>query len=139
MHQIVNPFPYAEWDCDEVLENLPFKVDAILLGDYHEHAIIKNKTGKTWITYSGSTERNAVSEKEARSYNIITLSEKGLEISRRTIPTRNFLSIQVELNGEDNPYEQIFSKVNEHLEEIPDSVVFGNYRGFWSSPVTERA
>ena len=116
MHQIVNPFPYAEWDCDEVLENLPFKVDAILLGDYHEHAIIKNKTGKTWITYSGSTERNAVSEKEARSYNIITLSEKGLEISRRTIPTRNFLSIQVELNGEDNPYEQIFSKVNEHLE-----------------------
>ncbi|MFI5382898.1 MAG: metallophosphoesterase [Methanosarcina thermophila] len=124
MHQIVNPFPYAEWDCDEVLENLPFKVDAILLGDYHEHAIIKNKTGETWITYSGSTERNAVSEKEARSYNIITLSEKGLEISRRTIPTRNFLSIQVELNGEDNPYEQIFSKVNEHLEEIPGSVVF---------------
>ena len=35
MHQIMNPFPYAEWDCDEVLENLPFKVDAILLGDYH--------------------------------------------------------------------------------------------------------
>jgi DNA repair exonuclease SbcCD nuclease subunit len=124
MHQIMSPFPYAEWDCDEVLENLPFRVDAVLLGDYHEHAIIKNKTGETWITYPGSTERNAVSEKEARSYNIITLSERGLEISKRTIPTRNFLSIRVELNGEDKPYEQIFSAVNEYLEEIPESVVF---------------
>ncbi|RXA20089.1 exonuclease SbcCD subunit D [Methanosarcina sp. MSH10X1] len=123
MHQIVNPFPYAEWDCDEVLENLPFGVDAILLGDYHEHAITKNKTGETWITYPGSTERNAVSEKDARSYNLITLSEKGVEISRRTIPTRNFLSIPVELNGEDKPYEQIFSRVSEYLEEIPESVV----------------
>ncbi|WP_292379912.1 metallophosphoesterase family protein [Methanosarcina sp. UBA289] len=124
MHQIMSPFPYAEWDCDEVLENLPFKVDAVLLGDYHEHAIVKNKTGETWITYPGSTERNSLSENEARSYNIITLSEKGLEISKRTIPTRNFLSIQVNLTGEDEPYEQIFSAVNEHLEEIPESVVF---------------
>lgn len=124
MHQIMSPFPYAEWNCDEVLENLPFKIDAVLLGDYHEHSITKNKTGETWITYPGSTERNSMSEKEARSYNIITFSEKGLEISKRTIPTRNFLSIRVELIGEDKPYEQIFSAVNEHLEEIPESVVF---------------
>ncbi|MGB9938747.1 metallophosphoesterase [Methanosarcina sp.] len=124
MHQIMNPFPYAEWDCDEVLENLPFRVDAVLLGDYHEHAITKNKTGETWITYPGSTERNSVSEKEARSYNIVTFSETGVEISKRTIPTRKFLSIPVELTGEDKPYEQIYSKVNEHLEEIPESVVF---------------
>ncbi len=123
MHQIMSPFPYAEWDCDEVLENLPFKIDAVLLGDYHEHSITKNKTGETWITYPGSTERNSTSEKEARSYNIITLSEKGLEISKRTILTRNFLFIPVELNEEDKPYEQIFSKIDEHLEEIPDSVV----------------
>lgn len=124
MHQIMNPFPYAEWDCDEVLENLPFKVDAVLLGDYHEHSILKNKTGETWITYPGSTERNSLSEKEARSYNIITLSEKGLEISKRTIPTRRFLSIRVDLKGEDKPYEQIFSKVDEYLEDIPESVTF---------------
>jgi DNA repair exonuclease SbcCD nuclease subunit len=123
MHQIMSPFPYAEWDCDEVLENLPFRVDAVLLGDYHEHAITKNKTGETWITYPGSTERNSVSEMGARSYNIITLSEKGLEISKRTIPTRKFLPIKVELTGEDKPYEQIFSTVNEYFEEIPDSVV----------------
>ncbi|MGI5991744.1 MAG: metallophosphoesterase [Methanosarcina sp.] len=123
MHQIMSPFPYAEWDCDGVLENLPFRVDAVLLGDYHEHAITKNKTGETWITYPGSTERNSVSEMGARSYNIITLSEKGLEISKRTIPTRKFLPIKVELTGEDKPYEQIFSAVNEYFEEIPDSVV----------------
>ncbi len=124
MHQIMSPFPYAEWDCDEVLENLPFRVDAVLLGDYHEHAITKNKTGETWITYPGSTERNSVSEKDARSYNIITLSEEGLEISKRTIPTRKFLPIPAELTEEDKPYEQIFSAVNEYLEEIPESVVF---------------
>ena len=125
MHQIMSPFPYAEWDCDEVLENLPFRIDAVLLGDYHEHAITKDKTGETWITYPGSTERNSVSEKNARSYNIITLSKEGLEISKRAIhPTRKFLSIKVELTGEDKPYEQIFSAVNEYLEEIPESVVF---------------
>jgi len=28
------------------------------------------------------------------------------------------------LTGEDKPYEQIYSAVNEYLEEIPESVVF---------------
>ncbi len=122
MHQIVQPFPYAEWDCKEVLEKFPFKVDAVLLGDYHKYE--KFKEGDTWVTYSGSTERNSTSEEEPRSYNIITISDEGLEISKRTIPTRHFLSIPVVLNGEDKPYEQIFSAVNEHLEELPESVVF---------------
>ncbi len=122
MHQIVQPFPYAEWDCAEVLEKFPFKVDAVLLGDYHKYE--KFKVGETWVTYPGSTERNSTSEEEPRSYNIITLSDEGLEISKRTIPTRNFLSIPVALNGEEKPYEQIFSAINEHLEELPESVVF---------------
>lgn len=127
MHQIVQPLPFADWDCAEVLENLPFKVDAILLGDYHEYE--KKKEGETWITYSGSTERNSASEKEPRSYSIITLSGEGLEISRRTIPTRDFIFITAKLDGEENPYEQIFSTVNEHLEEIPESVVFLDISG----------
>ena len=122
MHQIMQPFPYAEWDCVEVLNKLPFKIDAILLGDYHKYE--KIKVGDTWVTYSGSTERNNTSEEESRSYNIITLSDERLEISRRTIPTRKFLFIIVELNEEENTYEQIFSAVNEHLEELPESVVF---------------
>ena len=122
MHQIVQPFPYAEWDCAEVLENLPFKVDIILLGDYHKYE--KFKLGETWVTYPGSTERNSMSESEPRSYNIITVSDEGLEISKRTIPTRNFLSVPVALKGDEKTYEQIFSAVNEHLEELPESVVF---------------
>lgn len=122
MHQIVPPFPYPDWDCAEVLENLPFKVDAILLGDYHEYE--KIKVGETWVTYSGSTERNSASEKEPRSYSIITLSGDGLEISRRTIPTRNFMFLTAKLDGGENPYDQIFSTVSEHLEELPESVVF---------------
>ena len=122
MHQIMHPFPYAEWDCAEVLEKLPFKTDAILLGDYHKYE--KIKVGDAWVTYPGSTERNSASENEPRSYNIITLSDGGLEISRRTIPTRDFLFIPAKLDGEEKPYEQIFSAVNEHLEELPGSVVF---------------
>jgi DNA repair exonuclease SbcCD nuclease subunit len=122
MHQIVQPFPYAEWNCEEILENLPFNIDAFLLGDYHKYE--KFKVKDIWVTYPGSTERNSVSESEARSYNIITLSDDGLEISKRTIPTRNFLFIPVKVNGEEKPYEQIFSAINEHIEELPESVVF---------------
>jgi len=122
MHQIVQPFPYAEWDCAEVLEKLPFKIDAILLGDYHKYE--KIKVGDAWVTYPGSTERNSASESEPRSYNIITLSGEEMEISRRTIPTRDFLTIPVTLCKEENPFEQIFSAVNEHLEELSGSVVF---------------
>jgi DNA repair exonuclease SbcCD nuclease subunit len=123
MHQIVQPFPYAEWDCAETLEKLPFRIDAILLGDYHKYE--KFKVGETWVTYPGSTERNSASEFEPRSYNIITLSDEGIEISKRTIPTRKFLPpIRVKLDGEENLYEQIFSVINEHLEELPGSVVF---------------
>ncbi|HWR25390.1 MAG TPA: exonuclease SbcCD subunit D [Methanosarcina sp.] len=122
MHQIVQPFPYAEWDCTEIIENLPFNIDAILLGDYHKYE--KFEVKGTWITYPGSTERNSASEREARSYNIITLSEDRLEISKRTIPTRNFSFISAKVNGKEKPYEQIFSAVNEHLEELSESVVF---------------
>ena len=129
MHQTVQPFPYADWDCAEMLENLPFKVDAILLGDYHKYEKIKVGETETWATYPGSTERNSASENEPRSYNIITLSGEGLEISRRTIPTRNFLFIPAKLDGDEKPYEQIFSAVNEHLEELPDSVVFLDISG----------
>ena len=127
MHQIMQPSPFPDWDCAEVIENLPFKVDAILLGDYHEYE--KIKVGETWVTYSGSTERNSATEKEPRSYSIITLSGEGLEISKRNIPTRPFLFIPAKLNGEENPYEQVFSAVNERLEEIPESVVFLDISG----------
>ena len=122
MHQIMHPFPYGEWSCEEVLENLPFRTDALLLGDYHKYE--KINVGDTWVTYPGSTERNSASESEPRSYNIITLSKAGLEISRRTIPTRDFLFIPVNLNGQEKPYEQIFAAVDEYQETLPDSVVF---------------
>ncbi|HII02200.1 TPA: exonuclease SbcCD subunit D, partial [Methanosarcinaceae archaeon] len=127
MHQIMQPFPYGEWSCEEVLENLPFKVDAVLLGDYHKYE--KIKVGDTWVTYPGSTERNSASESEPRSYNIITLSGPGLEISRRTIPTRDFVFISINLKGEEKPYEQIFAAIDEYQETLPESVVFVEISG----------
>lgn len=127
MHQLMNPFPYGEWACEEVIENLPFGVDAILLGDYHKYE--KIKVGDTWVTYPGSTERNSAAEREPRSYNIITLGEGGLEISRRNIPTRKFVYISTELKKEEKPYEQIFSAVNEYEEELKEAVVFVEIAG----------
>lgn len=127
MHQIMTPFPYGEWDCAEILEKLPFKVDALLLGDYHKYE--KIKVGDTWVTYPGSTERNSAAESEPRSYNIITLSAEGMEISRRTIPTRKFLFLSTTLKEKEKPYEQIFSTVDEYQEEIPEAVVFLDISG----------
>ena len=66
MHQIMHPFPYAEWDCAEVLEKFPLKIDAILLGDYHKYE--KIKVGDAWVTYPGSTERNSASEEEHATF-----------------------------------------------------------------------
>ncbi|AAM04581.1 predicted protein [Methanosarcina acetivorans C2A] len=81
----------------------------------------KIKVGETWVTYSSSTEHNSASENEVRSYNIITLSIEGLEISRRTIPTRNFLFITAKIDRE----IQLTSEIC-HSVKSSDPVIFGN-------------
>ncbi|MDD4330726.1 MAG: exonuclease SbcCD subunit D [Methanosarcinaceae archaeon] len=127
MHQLMKPFPYGEWDCEELLKNLPFQADAILLGDYHKYE--KRKVGETWVSYPGSTERNSAAEREARSYNIITLGSQGLEISRRNLETRKFIYINASLKNEERPYEQIFAAIDEYETELEDAVVFVEISG----------
>ena len=122
MHQLMNPFPFGEWDCEEVLDSLPFDVNAILLGDYHKYE--KVKVRDTWVTYCGSSERNSASEKEERSYNIITINDSGMDISKRRIPTRDFVFIPVEL--QDGPGD-IFSSIKEH--DVEEKVVFVDISG----------
>lgn len=122
MHQLMKPFPFGEWDCEEVLDSLPFDVNAILLGDYHKYEKIKVRDA--WVTYCGSSERNSASEKEERSYNIITINDSGIDISRRRIPTREFVFIPVAL--QEGPGE-IFNSIKEH--EIKERVVFVDITG----------
>ncbi len=132
MHQLMKPFSFGEWDCREVIDSLPFNVDAILLGDYHIHD--KTMVGDAWVTYSGSTERNSASEKERRSYNIVKISDSGIDISRRHIPTREFAFIPVNISGVSDIYEDIFGKIDEH--NLKDRVVFVDIHGETSVPVS---
>ena len=125
MHQLMKPFAFGEWDVKEVIDSLPFDIHAVLLGDNHKQEI--TKVGDTWATYCGSTERNSSSEREPRSYNIITVGEAGLDISKRNIPTRDFLFIPVHLSKDSDAYEVIFSAIKEHVVE--DKVVFVNISG----------
>lgn len=125
MHQMMKPFAFGEWDVQEVLGSLPFKVDAVLLGDNHKHEIIR--LGETWVTYCGSTERNGISELEPRSYNIVTAGSEGVEISKRVIPTRDFVFIPVSLSKGSQAYEEIFSAIKER--DVEDKVVFVNISG----------
>ncbi|MDW7731135.1 MAG: exonuclease SbcCD subunit D [Methanolobus sp.] len=125
MHQLMKPFPFGEWDLQEVLNALPFDVDAVLLGDNHKHEIIK--VDDVWVTYCGSTERNSTSEREPRSYNIISVSDAGVDISRRIIPTREFVFIPVHLGKDADAYNEIFAAIKEH--DVENKVVFVNISG----------
>jgi DNA repair exonuclease SbcCD nuclease subunit len=125
MHQMMKPFAFGEWDVQEILSSLPFKVDAVLLGDNHKHEIIR--LGETWVTYCGSTERNGISELEPRSYNIVTAGSEGIEISKRVIPTRDFVFIPVSLSKGSQAYEEIFSAIKER--DVEGKVVFVNISG----------
>ncbi|WP_406660505.1 exonuclease SbcCD subunit D [Methanolobus sp. ZRKC3] len=125
MHQLMKPFAFGEWDVKEVIDSLPFAVDAILLGDNHKHEIVK--VDDTWVTYCGSTERNSSSEREPRSYNIITVNDADLDISKRIIPTREYLFIPVHISKDTDGYEEVFSAIKEH--KVEDKVVFVNISG----------
>lgn len=125
MHQLMSPITVGEWDCASVIDSIPFHVDLMLLGDYHKYE--KITVGDTWVTYCGSTERNSLAEEENRSYNIITISEKGIDISRRTILTREFLRIPVNIGDPAKIYEDILSAVKE--QNVEDKVVFVEING----------
>ncbi len=125
MHQLVKPFSFGDWDIKEVIESIPFDVHAVLLGDNHKQEI--NTVNEAWVTYCGSTERNSSSEREPRSYNIVTIGETGIEISKRAIETREFVFIPVTLTEDSNAHEDVFSAVMEH--KIEEKVVFVEISG----------
>ncbi|PQV43100.1 metallophosphoesterase family protein [Methanohalophilus euhalobius] len=125
MHQLMKPFPFGEWDVAEVIHSFPCALDAILLGDYHKYE--KTKVENTWVTYCGSTERNSAAEEEPRGYNLITVSQKGIDIGRRQINTREFLHIVVDIKDENDAYRDIFNTIREY--DVKEKVVFIELKG----------
>ncbi len=95
-HGLFEPFPHADWDTAELLRSSTVDFDALLLGD--NHTPDRAEVAGTWVTYPGSTERADASEREARGYNIVAFDD-GVSIRRRSLDTRRFVTLDLELAG----------------------------------------
>ncbi|MFD1570570.1 DNA double-strand break repair protein Mre11 [Halorubrum laminariae] len=138
-HGLFEPFGYADWDTEEVLDESTVAFDAMLLGDNHTPDVAE--VDGTWVTYPGSTERASASEREGRGYNLVTFDadatggDDRAEIRRRALDTRRFVFVEVELRegeGEASVREQ----VRQH--DLDDAVVIVDVTGD-GDPVTPAA
>jgi exonuclease SbcD len=101
-HGLFQPFDHGDWDAAEVLAEADVDFDAMLLGDNHAPGRERLRTDGTdaWVTYCGSTERASADEREDRGYNLVSFEGPGADgvaITRRSLPTREFAFIDVEL------------------------------------------
>ncbi|MEF8840534.1 MAG: DNA double-strand break repair protein Mre11 [Haloarculaceae archaeon] len=96
-HGLFEPFDLGEWDAEAVLDAATVDFDAMLLGDNHKPGIKRAEDG-TWLTYCGSAERASADEREERGYNLVTFGDGEVTVSRRGLPTREFVFVDVELD-----------------------------------------
>ncbi|RXK46180.1 DNA double-strand break repair protein Mre11 [Halorientalis pallida] len=116
-HGLFEPFDYADWDTEHLLDEASVDFDAVLLGDNHKPQ--KTELEDTWVTYCGSTERASADEREDRGYNIVEFADQ-VSIRRRGLPTREFVFVEVEL-GESEGIERVRERVGQH--DLEDAVV----------------
>ena len=131
-HGLFQPFDYGDWDATEILEAAPVEFDAMLLGDNHDPGT--KEVDGTWLTYCGSTERASASEREDRGYNIVTF-DGDVQVTRRGIPTREFVYVDVDLAAEEGG-ERVRERVGQH--DLEDAVVIVSITGD-GEPVTPAA
>ncbi|WEL17384.1 DNA repair exonuclease, SbcD/Mre11 [Halorhabdus sp. SVX81] len=122
-HGLFQPFSHGDWDATEILEGSSVDFDAMLLGDDHTPA--RREVGGTWLTYCGSTERASASEREARGYNLVTF-EEGVDIRRRSIETRPFVFVDLELAAGEGT-DRVRTRVGQH--DLEDAVVIVTIEG----------
>ncbi len=127
---LVPDYGNVEWDAREVLAEANLDFDAFLLGD--EHTPERADVEGTWVTYCGSTERASASEREDRGYNIVEFADGEARISRRGIPTREFVFVSVDL-AEGEGDERVREQVGQH--DLTDAVVIVDIDGE-GDPVT---
>lgn len=126
LHQLLSPILSGQTlSCDDFTEKIPIPFDVFLLGDNHKYECIKHNGA--WLTYSGSTERCSTSETEPRSYNILTFDETEPTVTRRNIPTREFVTIR--MTDSENDMASIFEKIDACGEKMKDAVVFVELSG----------
>jgi exonuclease SbcD len=110
------------WDVETVIEGANVDLDAVLLGDEHEHG--QDEVAGARVTYCGSTERTSASERDERGYNLVGVDPGGdgptVEIRRKGIETRPFRFVDVELH-EGEGVERVRERVREY--DLEDAVV----------------
>jgi len=116
-HGLFTPFDHGQWDVTEILESSNVEFDAVLLGDDHDPGV-KEVEG-TWVTYCGSTERASAAERAERGYNVVEF-DGDAHVSRRGIETRDFVFVDVELQGSEGA-GHVRDRVRE--EDVADAVV----------------
>ena len=123
-HGLFEPFAYADWDTEAVLESATVDFDAVLLGD--NHAADTAEVLDTWVTYCGSTERASASEEDERGYNLVAFGDDAdagddaVDIRRRTLETRPFVFVEAELAPGEG-VDRVRDRVREH--DVEDAVV----------------
>ncbi|MGQ4555764.1 DNA double-strand break repair protein Mre11 [Halobellus sp. GM3] len=137
-HGLFTPFAHADWETETVLESSNVDFDAVLLGDNHAPGI--ETVNDTWVTYCGSTERASAAEEDARGYNLVTFGASGesgaaVDIRRRTLATRPFEFVSVELAAGEGP-ERVREQIRQR--EVADAVVVVEVTGE-GEPVTPAA
>lgn len=106
-HGLFEPFPYGDWDLNEIVSESNVSHDAFLLGDDHQHRIARIGDGNAVATYPGSTDRTAADQRDERGYNIVefhdaTDSDSGyVDITHETIDTRTFTYVDIEMEDGD--------------------------------------
>lgn len=121
---LVPDYGNVEWDAREVLDASNIAFDALLLGD--EHSPERVEIDGTWTAYCGSTERASASERDERGYNIVEFADGEARISRRGIPTREFVFVTVDLRSGEG-----IARVREQVGQydLEDAVVIVDIEG----------
>jgi DNA repair exonuclease SbcCD nuclease subunit len=128
-HGLFEPFDYADWDTERLLTESTVDFDALLLGDNHHPDRVE--LDGTWVTYCGSTERASADEREDRGYNIVRFGG-DVAITRRGLPTREFVFVDVELD-ENEGVERVRERLGQY--DLDDAVVVVSIEGD-GDPVT---
>jgi len=132
-HGLFTPFEFGEWDTGTVLSAATVEFDAMLLGDNHKPDTAE--VSGTWVTYCGSTERASASEEDARGYNLVTFDDGEVDIRRRSLDTRPFAFVSVDL-AEGEGIERVREQVRQH--DLTDAVCIVEITGD-GEPVTPAA
>ena len=121
---LVPDYGNVEWDAETVLDAANVAFDAFLLGD--EHSPERTEIDGCWVTYCGSTERASAGEEAERGYNIVEFADGAARLSRRGIPTREFVFVTVDL-GPGEGLDRVREQVAQH--DLDDAVVIVSIEG----------